>query len=127
MYDTQGTHNVSKQKLTKVKNANGTLAWEDESVVIMNHHRVNGGGGGDREPQSHPSAFIHSGSPYNSLQRRSRSPRKNSLNPLESVVCSNRSPSPSPTMKRKHMIGLPQKPVAIDNTSLVMPNTYKVN
>ncbi|XP_041349176.1 ubiquitin carboxyl-terminal hydrolase 32-like [Gigantopelta aegis] len=129
MFDIQSPQNVSKQKLVKTKGTNGALAWEDESVIMVNHHRMNGGGDrGDREPphQNHHPPFIHSGSPYNSLQRRSRSPRKNSLNPLENVVASNRSPSPSPTMKRKHMIGPPQKPVAIDNNSLVMSNTYKV-
>ncbi|XP_071094049.1 ubiquitin carboxyl-terminal hydrolase 32-like isoform X1 [Haliotis cracherodii] len=117
---------VSKHKFAKGKGGvNSTLAWEDDNVIMVNCKTSSTEQVTLNSHVTHPT--------YNSLPRTnhgSRSPRKNSLNPVDNAAAMNRSPSPSPKMKRKqHAVaaGPPQRPVAIDNNPLIVTNSNKAS
>ncbi|ESO97937.1 hypothetical protein LOTGIDRAFT_153048 [Lottia gigantea] len=121
-----------RHKIIKGRGSGGALAWEDDSVIMINASKMSGSGDREVPLVNSVSALTASNSSphYNSLPRMNsanRSPRKNSLNPLDSTTL-NRSPSPSPKTRRKNMtsFGPPQKPTAIDNNSLIVNATHKV-
>ncbi|KAJ8312078.1 hypothetical protein KUTeg_009451 [Tegillarca granosa] len=113
-------------KITKQKNQSKSLPWDDNSVVVVNvvnkgrntEPVVNGGSPSHVSSQTLPRA---SSAACNSSLR-------HCLQPVDSVV-SNNSPSQSPKLSKKVVQvsnSGPQKPGAIDNSPLLVTNTYKV-
>ncbi|KAL3857432.1 hypothetical protein ACJMK2_012103, partial [Sinanodonta woodiana] len=100
------------------------LPWDNETVVIVNTVRKNS------IPTVDLSMNGSNSMKFNTVPRTSNSatssPRKYNLAPLDSVA-SERSPSPSPKLRKKHIIiSAPQKPGAIDNNQLILSNPQKV-
>lgn len=118
---------LNHHRITKQKNQAKALPWDDNSVVVVNV--VN--------KSRHSEPVLNGGSPSHvsaqTLPRASsascNSSLRHCLQPLDSVV-SNNSPSQSPKLGKK-LVQLsnsaPQKPGAIDNSQLLVTNTYKVS
>ncbi|XP_060064706.1 ubiquitin carboxyl-terminal hydrolase 32-like [Ylistrum balloti] len=113
------------QRITKGKHQSKTLPWDDDSVIVVNVTKGTNSelGGATNQVRNHtlPRAS-NSSSVYSS-------PLRHCLNPGESVVA-NRSPSPSPKLRKKNVHScnsVPPRPGAIDNSQLIAPNTTKVS
>ncbi|OWF52140.1 Ubiquitin carboxyl-terminal hydrolase 32 [Mizuhopecten yessoensis] len=112
-------------RITKGKHQSKTLPWDDDSVIVVNVTKGTNSelGGATNQVRNHtlPRASNHS-SVYSS-------PLRHCLNPGESTVV-NRSPSPSPKLRKKNVHScnsVPPRPGAIDNSQLIALNTTKVS
>lgn len=92
------------------------LPWDDETVVMVNCVSKATETTGENKITTLPNIS-------DSLTQL----HKNSLHPIENMA-SNRSPSLSPKMRKRHLHNsLPQKPGAIDNSQLIIQNSCKVS
>lgn len=105
--DSNGRHRLSKVK------ANTVLAFDDSDTVVCVKLS------GTELSRDNTNSITRNGSVTNS-------PRKDNLSPQQ-VYTHNRSPSPSPKLRKKPVgPALPQRPGAIDNNTLVITNSSKV-
>ena len=119
-----GTDSPVHHKITKHKNQSKSVPWDDDSVVMVN---VVSKDFSYSLPSGQVGQFKSSTLPAQS-QSACSSPLKTCLSAGEPASV-NGSPSPSPKMKKKSIhptASLPQKPGAIDNSSLITVNSSKV-
>ncbi|XP_060562624.1 ubiquitin carboxyl-terminal hydrolase 32-like [Ruditapes philippinarum] len=109
--------------LTQCKNPTGCLPWDDENVIMVNVNKTNSvcetplvGDSRESSNQFNSHTFPRTSHSLTST------PKKYRLSP--EVEHKTRSPSASPKLKKRVVI--PPKPSKIDNSSLVIPNQYKV-
>lgn len=127
--DGQGSRRSSTdmrhQLQTQCKNTTGCLPWDNDSAIMVNFNKSNAicetPFVGDARELTDVNQFSSHTFPRTSHSALN-SPRKYRLSP--EYEHRNRSPSASPKLKKRVMA--PPKPAQIDNSSLVMPNQYKV-